>query len=71
MQVIIELKKHEDKDYTMFIYEGIKLIPVVSVKTPQHWNKVVTILTQYLRAKEIIHVYQKKACEDNLLEASD
>jgi hypothetical protein len=67
MQVIIELKKHEDKDYTMFIYEGIKLIPVVSVKTPQHWNKIVTILTQYLRAKGIINVYQKKACEDKLL----
>jgi hypothetical protein len=43
----------------------------VSVKTPQHWNKIVTTLTQYLRAKEIINVYQKKACEDNLLEAGE
>ena len=71
MQILIELKKHENKDYTMFIYEGVRLFPVVSVKKPVHWNKLVTTLTQYLRAKEIINVYQKKAAENTLLAVMD
>lgn len=67
MQIIIELHKHEDKDYTMFIYEGVKLFPVVSIKKHAHWNKIIEALSQYLRAKNAINVYQKKALEDKLI----
>jgi hypothetical protein len=67
MQIIIELKKHENKDYTLFVYEGWKIFPVLSIKKPVHWNKCVKILSEYLRNKQIINVFQKKSLEDNIL----
>ena len=71
-QVTIELRKHENKDYTMHIYEKLNYFtPVLSVKTPVHWNKCVKILSQYLRAKKMINVFQKKKIEDTLLDKND
>jgi len=67
-QITIELRKYENKDYTMHIYEKLNYFaPVVSIKKPVHWNKCVLVLSQYLRAKGIINVFQKKRLEDELI----
>lgn len=67
MQITIEIKKHENKDYTMHIYEGVNYFqPTLSIKTPMHWNKITTTLSQYLRAKGMINVFQKKRLEQTI-----
>jgi hypothetical protein len=69
MQITIEIKKHENKDYTMHIYEGMNYLqPTLSIKKPMHWNKLLTTLAQYLRAKGMINVFQKKEAEKKLVE---
>lgn len=67
MQYIIEIKKHENKDYTVFIYEGIKIVPVFSIKKPMHWNKCVLAISQFLQGKKMINVFQKKSFEEKLM----
>lgn len=71
-QVTIEIRKHENKDYTMHIYEKLNYFtPVMSIKKPVHWNKCVLALSQYLRAKKIINVFQKKSLENELFDKED
>ena len=71
-QVTIEIRKHENKDYTMHIYEKLNYFtPVMSIKKPVHWNKCIEALSQYLRAKKIINVFQKKSLENTLLTKED
>ena len=71
-QITIELKKHENKDYTLHIYEKLNYFaPVMSIKKPVHWNKCILALSQYLRAKKMINVFQKKRLEDELLTIED
>ena len=71
-QITIEIRKHENKDYTMHIYENLNFFkPTLSIKKPVHWNKCVTALSQFLRAKKIINVFQKKRLEDTLLDKDD
>lgn len=71
-QITIEIRKHENKDYTMHIYEKLNYFsPIVSIKRPVHWNKCVLALGQYLRAKKIINVFQKKSLENELLDKED
>lgn len=71
-QITIELRKHDNKDYTMHIYEKLNYFsPVLTIKQPVHWNKCVLALSQYLRAKKIINVFQKKSLEDKLLTNED
>ena len=71
-QITIEIRKHENKDYTMYIYEKINYFtPVLSIRKPVHWNKCVFALSQYLRAKKIINVFQKKSLENKLLMNED
>lgn len=71
-QVTIEIRKHENKDYTMHIYEKLNYFnPVLSIKKPVHWNKCVLALSQYLRAKKIINVFQKKSLENELFDKED
>lgn len=71
-QVTIEIRKHENKDYTMHIYEKLNYFtPVMSIKKPVHWNKCVLVLSQYLRAKKIINVFQKKSLENELFDKED
>lgn len=68
MQLTIEIKKHDNKDYTLHVYEELNYFsPVLSIKKPIHWNKCVTTLAQYLRAKKMINVFQKKRLEDELI----
>ena len=70
MEILIEIKKHENKDYTLHIYEGINYFqPALSIRTPMHWNKCVQAISQYLRARKMINVYQKSSFEKTLLEA--
>ena len=67
-QITIEIRKHENKDYTMYVYEKLNYFsPVLSIKKPLHWNKCVIALSQYLRARKIINVFQKKRLEEELL----
>ena len=67
-QITIEIKKHENKDYTLHIYENLNYFkPTLSIKKPVHWNKCVIALSQYLRARKIINVFQKKRLEEELL----
>lgn len=68
MQYIIEIKKHENKDYTVFIYEGVKVFPVFAIKKPLHWNKCVKGISGFLQAKKMINVFQKKSFEENLIQ---
>jgi len=71
-QVTIEIRKHENKDYTMHIYEKLNYFtPIVSIKKPVHWNKCISTLAQYLRAKKMINVFQKKRLEDTLIDRED
>ena len=71
-QITIEIRKHENKDYTMHIYEDLHyFIPIVTIKKPVHWNKCLLTISQCLRAKQIINVFQKKRLEDELLEKED
>ena len=71
-RITIEIRKHENKDYTMHIYENLNFFkPTLSIKKPVHWNKCVTALSQFLRAKKIINVFQKKRLEDTLLDKDD
>lgn len=71
-QVTIEIRKHENKDYTMHIYEKLNYFnPVMSIKKPVHWNKCVQALGQYLRARQIINVFQKKSLENELFDKDD
>lgn len=71
-QVTIEIRKHENKDYTMHIYEKLNYFtPVMSIKKTVHWNKCVLALSQYLRAKKIINVFQKKSLENELFDKED
>lgn len=71
-QITIEIRKHENKDYTMHIYEKLNYFsPIISIKRPVHWNKCVLALGQYLRAKKIINVFQKKSLENELLDKED
>ena len=70
MQVTIEIKKHENKDYTLHIYENLNYFsPALSIKKPIHWNKIVNALGIYLRGKGMINVFQKKSLEDQLQES--
>ena len=67
MQVTIELKKHENKDYTLHIYEGSNyFVPSLSIKKPMRWNKCVETLSQFLIAKKMINIFQKKKLETTL-----
>jgi len=71
-QFTIELRKYKNKDYTMHIYENLNYFaPVLSIKKPIHWNKCVQALSQFLRAKQMINVFQKKRLEDELLTGED
>lgn len=71
-QVTIEIRKHENKDYTMYVYEKLNYFnPVLSIKKPVHWNKCVQALGQYLRAKKIINVFQKKSLENEIFDKED
>lgn len=71
-QVTIEIRKHENKDYTMHVYEDLHYFaPSLAIKKPVHWNKCVLALSQFLRAKQIINVFQKKSLEDKLLDKED
>lgn len=71
-QITIEIRKYENKDYTMHIYEKLNYFsPIISIKRPVHWNKCVLALGQYLRAKKIINVFQKKSLENELLDKED
>jgi len=71
-QITIEIKKHENKDYTMHVYEKLNYFtPALSIKKPVHWNKCVHALSQYLRARKIINVFQKKKLEDKLMTRDD
>jgi len=68
-QLTIEIKKHENKDYTLHIYEDLHyFIPVLSIKKPVHWNKCVKAISEFLRAKQMINVFQKKSFEDELIQ---
>jgi hypothetical protein len=72
MQLTIELKKHENKDYTMHIYEGSNyFVPILSIKKPMRWNKIITNLGQFLESKKMINIFQKKALEENLKQQSE
>lgn len=71
-QFTIEIKKHENKDYTLYIYENLNYFtPVLTIKKPVHWNKCVLTLSQFLRAKKMINVFQKKRLEDELTTKDD
>jgi hypothetical protein len=68
-QITIELRKYENKDYTMFVYEKLNYFtPVLSIKKPVHWNKCMLALSQYLRGRKIINVFQKKSMETQILD---
>ena len=69
MKVIIEIEKYPNKDYTMRIYEGNNIfVPVLVIRSPKHWNKIITALGLYLENKKFINIFQNKAMKDNLLE---
>jgi len=71
-QVTIELRKYENKDYTMHIYEELNYFsPSLAIKKPVHWNRCVLALSQFLRAKQMINVFQKKRLEDELLQKEE
>ena len=71
-QITIEIRKHDNKDYTMYIYEKLNYFsPVMSIKKPVHWNKCVLAIGQYLRAKKVINVFQKKSLENELINKED
>ena len=71
-QITIELRKHENKDYTMHVYENLNYFtPVLTIKKPVHWNKCVHALSQFLRAKKMINVFQKKKLEEQLIDKED
>ena len=71
-QITIELRKYDNKDYTMHVYEKLNYFsPTLSIKKPVHWNKCVTALSQYLRSRNIINVFQKKRLEEELITKDD
>jgi len=64
MQVIIEIKKHPNKDYTVRIYEGLNYFcPVFAIKRPTRWNQCITQIGIYLQGKQFINVFQKNKLE--------
>jgi hypothetical protein len=71
LKYIIELEKFPNKDYTMRIYEGNNIFsPVYIVRSPKHWNKVLTSLGFYLESKKFINIFQDKAMREKLSEST-
>ena len=69
MKYIIEIEKFPNKDYTLHIYEGNNIfVPVFIIRSPKHWNKIITAIGLFLENKQFINVFQNKALKDNFLE---
>jgi hypothetical protein len=67
LKYIIEIEKFPNKDYTMRIYEGNNIFaPVFIVRSPKHWNKIITALGLFLENKKFINIFQDKAMRDKL-----
>lgn len=65
---IIEIEKFPNKDYTMRIYSGNNIFsPVFVMRSPKHWNKIITSLGLFLENKKFINIFQDKALRDKLL----
>ena len=72
MKYIIEIEKFPNKDYTMRIYEGNNIfLPVCIVRSPKHWNKILTTLGLFLESKKFINIFQNKSMKDKLLDFSE
>ncbi len=72
MKYIIEIEKYPNKDYTMRIYEGNNIfVPVFIVRSPKHWNKIITSLGLFLESKKFINIFQNKALKDKFLEVEE
>jgi hypothetical protein len=69
LQYTIEIKKHQNKDYTIHVYENMNYFcPVFTIKRPTRWNKCVNQLGQYLTGKKFINIFQKSKLERTLKE---
>jgi hypothetical protein len=65
---IIELEKFPNKDYTMRIYSGNNIfVPIFIIRSPKHWNKIVTALGLFLENKKFINIFQNKSLKDKLM----
>lgn len=69
MRYIIEIEKFPNKDYTLHVYEGLNIFePVLSVKSPKHWNKIVEALCLFFVSKKFVNIFQAKALKTKFLE---
>jgi hypothetical protein len=72
MKYIIEIEKYPNKDYTIHIYEGNNIfVPVFIMRSPKHWNKIVSAIGMFLASKKFINIFQEKAINDKLHEKED
>lgn len=69
MRYIIEIEKYPNKDYTLHIYEGLNIFePVLSIKSPKHWNKIIEAICIFLTGKKFVNIFQSKALKNKLSE---
>lgn len=69
MRYIIEIEKFPNKDYTLHVYEGLNIFePVLSVKSPKHWNKIIEALCLFFVSKKFVNIFQGKAMKTKLTE---
>jgi len=69
LRYIIEIEKYPNKDYTLHVYEGLNIFePVLSVKSPKHWNKIVEALCLFFVGKKFVNIFQAKAMKNKFLE---
>lgn len=69
MRYIIEIEKFPNKDYTLHVYEGLNIFePVLSIKSPKHWNKIIEALALFLVSKKFVNIFQGKAMKTKFLE---
>lgn len=69
MKYIIEIEKYPNKDYTLHIYEGNNIfVPVLIIRSPKHWNKIIQAIAIFLTGKKFINIFQEKAICSKLKE---
>ena len=62
MKYILEIEKYPNKDYTLRIYEGNNIFyPVLIIRTPKHWNKILNNIAIFFVSKKFINIFQEKA----------
>lgn len=67
MKFVIEIEKYPNKDYTMRVYEGNNIfMPVLIIKSPKHWNKILVALGNFFESKKFINLFQNKALLDKM-----